>query len=631
MGDGMAELDEIRDKVIKTIQKQSREKVEIHNGLRYYFGRQWNDEDLAQLVTTGRRPLVYNYLARIVNFFYGFISQQHFAERFYPARELSVFQDNLAYAVSGLVKNIYKRDHVEDKLKSVFLTGVLTGQAFLQPYVDFSRDPNGQIRVRVLDPRLVYWDPFATEPDIEDAEYLFEINYLSKEKLLELFPEKEDVIDRLPKKFLFKLPIHETLPLIADYGEIAGIQIAQVSQITPTEKYEVVRYQEKFSENLYFIKDNTTGTYYEVPRNLDEKEVLKKVRESKKEGVSLTLEKKRVKRVKITSFCGDEVLEEIVDPYGIPDYDVVPMWGYNVLGKTKGIYHDAKYPQDDINRRKSYALEVLRHAPAGKWWVRKGTWSTDSERAEAEDKLEDESARIIEINPGVEAPQPLQADSFQVIAALNSLEMRGEQQLKDILGMTDALLGTLPRRIQSARAVSTLQQQAMVYVSSYLDNYMTTRKRLAYLVFKIAQRVIPSDYPLLIEREGQEPQMLMLNQQLGKEINVLSLVNADLDVECEIVGDTPTERDEKFKDVLKAAQLRLIQPTPLVIPPEIILRLMNLPFKQEIMAYNKQVQQAMQQGQGAPAAPEQQQEQPQTERPIGNLPYEQRGRGMERR
>jgi len=94
------DLDEIRDKVIKTIEKQARGKIDVHGGLRYYFGLQWDDDDLAQLTQTGRRPLVYNYVARIVNFFYGFISQQHFAERFYPARELSVFQDNLAYAVS---------------------------------------------------------------------------------------------------------------------------------------------------------------------------------------------------------------------------------------------------------------------------------------------------------------------------------------------------------------------------------------------------------------------------------------------------------------------------------------------------------------------------------------------------
>ena len=589
-------LKEIREKQRDDVQDHSIEKFKVQQAIRYYFGQQWDADLMAYLALMQKPALTYNYIAKTLNFTAGLVSKMQIQEKFLPQnKESEPFVD----IATGLLKYIYLTSHADAKFKQVFKLAALTGQAFMRPYLNHLRNPNGEIALATIDPTRVFWDRSSIEPDWSDNSRVWEALYLSKSELTAIFPEYAKDIELLSPSFFMDVPVPTYVGAIGDYGELWGSSIGSFGLTTKMKKLEVIRFQEKVQETKLFLYDVAQEMYYPIPQGLTKDDISHYVQQASKQKIKLEMRHKKVQQIKLTTYCGDLIFEDLKDPYGVNEFDIVPCWGYKLEQGTKGLFHDAQDPQDEINKRKSLGLEILRNAPKLKWFVDKMAFTSNSERDEAENSVNDDDTHFIAINHGAEKPTPMQSDLTQVLNALVSLEQRSEMQLKDLAGFTDAIMGQIPRKIQSGAAIANLQAASMVPMTPLLDNFMDFRKNMAYLTFEIAKRSLPQDFIFRIDTDDSS-EFARINTQLGgkEKINFLNMVQAKLDVAVDMQDNTPTMRVAKLESLMKARQMGF------PIPPELILDLLDIPYKykQQITQEMKQMQQ--QQAQAPQQAPQ---------------------------
>ena len=132
---------------------------------------------MAYLSLKEKPALTYNYISKTVNFIAGLFSKMKLEERFLPQNKDSEPYVDIATA---LLQYIYLTNHAPQKFAQVFKFAALTGQAFMRPYVNHLRNPNGEISLATIDPSKLYWNRSSIEPDWSDNDRVWEVMYCIK-------------------------------------------------------------------------------------------------------------------------------------------------------------------------------------------------------------------------------------------------------------------------------------------------------------------------------------------------------------------------------------------------------------------------------------------------------------------
>ncbi len=553
----------------------------------YYNGAQW-DPDLKQVLQLEKKPaLTYNYILRTVEFLKGMFRKIKLVDRFLPKNPESV---DLAPIASEVVKYIYDINNSNKLFPKIFQDMILTGQAFVRVYVDYLKDPNGFITIKRCDPKLVFWDVNSVEDDLSDANYIFEVYYIDKDELIANYPNHQEEIEATSKvsKFILGMPIPFAIigginPITADYSRYES-QVYRTPAFVSPDKIEVCLYEEKFVENSYYIYDSIDKMYYQVPENIKLKELKEYVGNLNANIGEYRFEVQTKKSLKLRQILilpeNGIVLDEVINPFGINDFTIVPFFSFGAETEKFGLYRLLKDPQDEINKKKSLTMQVLKETPVNKWFIPKTAVSSDEELEVIEGIVDDPDKHFIPLNVLQGYPQPAVTDAVQKINAVLNLEVRSELQLKDLAGITDAIMGIIPRKIQSGKAIQRLQEASLIYFENFIDSFRESRKILTKLIFKIAQRILPNNYIIRIaSEETGKIDFKRINVILGDR-NILSLAKADFDVVVELVDDTPTVRMDYLATFMRLLELGI------PVPPELIIEYMNVPSHLREKIYN---------------------------------------------
>lgn len=594
----MDDLNNIYEKIKSSIIEQISDKKEIAMAFSYYNGAQW-DPSLKQLLQLEGKPaLTYNYILRTVEFLKGMFRKIKLVDRFLPKNPESV---DFSAIASQVVKYVYDTNNVDKLFPKVFQEMILAGQAFIRVYVDYLKDPNGQIILRKCDPKLVFWDTNSVEDDFSDANFVFEIFYVEKDELIANYPKYKEEIEAASKisRFILGEPIpfkiaNATIDIFkADYSRYEPAIYRTPTFMSPT-KVEVAIYEEKFVENTYFIYDRIDKMYYQVPEKIKLTELRNYINDLNNSINEFRFEIENKKAIKLRQLVllpeASVVLEETINPYGLNDFTIVPFFGFGIENSRFGLYRLLKDPQDEINKKKSLTMEVLKETPINKWFIPKTAVSTTEELVELENMVDNPDIHFIPINTIQGFPQPAITDSIQKINAVLNLEVRSELQLKDLAGITDAIMGIVPRKIQSGKAIQRLQEASLIYFENFIDSFKESRKLLTKLVFKIAQNILPNNYIVRIAKEETgEIDFRRINVVLGDK-NILTLAKTDFDIVVELVDESPTMRIDYLSTLVRLAELGI------PVPPELIIEYMNVPshLRKRIFEFYKQIQQQKQ-------------------------------------
>jgi hypothetical protein len=575
MADQSVDLEKILYKVRNSIYNHWQKKVEIALASDYYAGRQYKIEDVNELNLKGKTPLTFNYVAKVVNSALGIFADLKFTEKFLPKNPQSI---ELSDVATEVVRTIYQDNNIELTFQDILKDILLFGEGFLKVWVDTTEDPNGRIVISRLKPMLVFWDPDSLAPDWSDCQFVFEVMYVDKDTLKQLFPDKEEEIELVgatQSPFLFEQPLPFALTIRNVYGDYTAFGGTILSQpiIKGFDKVEVIRFQYKTFENKYFIYDNEDKQYYEVPK-ASRKEIEAYLDRLNSEFPGkFSLKREAIKKIKVITFIPSTrtILEEVSDPYGIYMFDIIPFWGYINEEERFGLFRVIKDPQDEINLRKSLIVDLLKESPKNKFFIPKTAYTDEEELQELEKRLDDEDISFIPVNVVQGFPTPANTDAAQKISLILQMELRSELQLKDLSNMTDALFGIVPRKIQSGHAIARLQEASIQFLKTFVERFKFGRKLLANYVFELAKVVLPNNYLLRITKNvlGEE-NFQRINVKLG-EFNLLQLLNTKFDVVVEMNDYSPTLRTEMLAKFVRLAELGY------PIPPELLLEYMDLP------------------------------------------------------
>jgi len=430
--------------------------------------------------------------------------------------------------------------------------------------------------VRKRSPFDIYPDPEARKYDMSDASYVCDAEWVDKFDLVNAFPEHEELI--------------EASTAIYDSDE-------------PDERGDRVYWYDNTTSKVRLVRMwYRASTHREDVTDWGEKR------------------RKRIRQIRVASYLGDLVLEDVESPYKhgfLPLIWFLPDWdGEGDI--PRGVVRDLKDPQREINKRRSQLLHILNTMANRGWLVAEGSLSPEQER-----KME-----ILGSAPGVmvkyNGTPPTAFDMTQLPTAFAQIEQASTDDLKEISGINEEMMGMNVPASASGRAIELKQQAAITSIAGMLDNLRRTKKQVMRMLWGyrgrpgLIQQFMTEETVIRITQDDGKPGFARLNEKVPVPdplTGQLPFVDDNGDIVATVMNDlstwefdivlsdeptSPSGRTAAFWKLLEAAK----QGVP--IPPDILLEASDIPQKEAIKAKMAQASamqaQAPQQG-GQPNVP----------------------------
>jgi hypothetical protein len=483
--------DDVKDKASKILSDLKRAKSVKRNWLdeaeedfAFAVGKQWRDEDKTTLERAGVPALTINKIQPNIFLVSGYQRQNRPDIVAYPEGD----EDNLyADIVTRLIKNAVKLSMGELKLSEQFEDGVICGEGWVEPYIDYSNDLiNGELFIKKVNPLNIFVDPASIEYDLSDAEYVIKVSPgLTKNQVLKLFPDKKSIINKISNGTLSinsgDNSIKQTLdyPMVSDFdGKGSG------EDYLKEDVYDLVEYQYKKYVSKYIVADKEIGDMKEA-KDKEEAQMYVDQKNTIAGQIVAKVIERIVPEIWICSLVGDTVVDEYISPFypKWKGYSLIPFFAHRITVPIKngnefrvqGIVRSLKDPQRELNKRRSQELRILNSTANSGWLAEQDTWVKKSDV----EKYGSTPGVTLEYKAGKQRPEritpaPLSQGHAQ-LAAENT------QDIKEISGINADLLAMNDKQA-SGRAIHLRQQQGIVMLQRILDNFSYTTKLLGRFI-----------------------------------------------------------------------------------------------------------------------------------------------------
>ncbi len=558
-------------------------KIQEINNVKYYFSEQWSVEELQERKKDERPAVTFNQIKRFVNWLFGVVKQMDVEVKAIPR---SVVSENTANLVTGIIRtglwDVRNKNAIDNATMDAFIRGV----GFVWIYPDFDEDPNGFVRIKRIDPTDVYWDSLSEEPDFTDAKFVFFIERLTEDEIKERYPDAYKKLKdlnfqawSLPEFFSLKqedkLEFEEFLTFQQNLIENAYGKL-----------YPIVHFRERIWIEEPALVNTKTNRFITFPTLINEEELYARAYELNQQiGENIfKVDTAKVKRWRLVDLLGNVVLDYVANPYGTHYYDIVPFFCYKIGRHYQGFVDDLIDPQDEFNWRKSLLIEILRDATIDSFWIPKGSM-TDIEIENAQEKLK-KRKQLIPIRYELGQPIPIQSDVINKIMAIVQLEQLLRIDIKEIGGMVDALLGIVPRKLQSGKAIQALQTWGFIPFETVFNNYYYGLYTTANLIYKIARFIYSKTDTIRITMDGSGFDFIDLNVEtpLGK---INQILIDDFDIALVVRARTGDELAEKFMELVQLRQLGV------PVPDEFLIMFSKVPYKQALIQQMQMIKQQL--------------------------------------
>lgn len=597
---------------IKTHYKQSgrfssRWRKDAKEDLRFCLGEQWEKKIKETIESQGRPALTLNIIQPNIRLVTGYQRDSRSSIKAYPEGR----EDELtSEIVTLLLKNVIKKSKAENVLSESFeMAAMARGKAFIEPYIDYTHDLlNGSLQFNILDGWHIRIDPNSVKYDLSDARYVIKEKTLTKDELLELFPDKEDDIDE-----------GMNLPLPEDDGTMDEESLLEANEDYPSTgemEDDMPKHEEektyKYIE-YYYKKRVTQYLAVDIERNIAQ---LFKTKEEAKihligvEGETLSENQKILPRsmpeIWVACCVGEKILDDrISDSYPRwRSYPIIPLFAwYSAVGKRilkredlayQGIASGLKDPQMEKNKRRSQSLAIINAITNRGWKAEEGAWVNPNE------------VKKFGSTPGVTlyyrkgATPPVELQPGNIPHAHIFFEEKSEEDIKLISGINPDML-SVEDKTTSGRAIALRQQQGLMILKPLFDNLSWTQELLGkYIVSQLpelytidkALRVLGGEFIDKNFRRNMSdtPELLMgaAGAKIQEILNDPELCNYDINIGRGL--ESPTERYAQFSGLMELAEKGV------PIPPQVLIEYSDVPegTKKEIVTAIQQAQKAPQ-------------------------------------
>lgn len=540
----------------------------------FYYGKQWRDEDLRTLRKQKRPAMTINKIKPLINLLSGYQRLNRFEPDFLPRSSEDI---KVCKISKGITKFVFDATDFDEIESAVFTDGIIGGRGWFDVKYKWDYETlDGDVFIGRVSPLDIFVDPESKEPDCSDAQYMCRAKWVPVDTLKVLYPEHGEEIEDIAQYYGSQ-----------DY-EQDFIEYEPLWYLAEKKMVRVVEFWYKKTEPIkyYVLKDGTVAEASKIDPNF-------------KEAIMALVKKSVVlpkHKMKVITFLGDLELEHKNSPYKHNDFPFVPYNAYFIpeAGGPQGVVHDLKDPQREINKRRSQMLHIINTMANSGWKYRAGTLDDANKK-----KLENLGSM-----PGVviehigEAPQEIVPKPVPVNVI--QAEIMSVQDIQQISGINEAMLGQSVPAGTSGKALEFRQRQAITQVAILFDNLRQSKKRILRLLWgkKNKPGLIPQFYTeektIRILGEDGKHEFVVVNQQvpmatpMGTVMQVVNDLSAtDFDIIISETPASPTARMSQFYALLEAIKYGV------PVPPDMLIDASDWPQKEEMK--NRMVQQQQQQ------------------------------------
>jgi hypothetical protein len=578
-----------RDEFRASVDKERDWRNEAKEDIEFFCGKQWDDRDRIALNEQGRPTLTINRIKPLINLLSGYQRLNRYEPEFLPRTKSDI---ELCTVRKGVTKYIMDQCDYASIESSVFLDGAICGRGWFEVCYEWDHSAlDGDIKVKRVSPMDIYVDPESTAPDYSDAKFLFRGKWADKDELKAVYPEHADVIDFATN----------------EYDKAEDVDFVGLEPLWYQKNTHKLRLVERWGRRT------ESQQYYLVV--IDGKESL-----LKKEDISINhfvagQVKKPVKlpitKTYFTAFIGEHVLEEKESPYQHGMFPYVPFIAY-YLGEgdmPAGVVRDIKDPQREVNKRRSQSLHILGTQANSGWIYEQGVF--DAEQKSNVRKFGSMPGVMIETKQGMMTKlQRINPPNPPV--GLFQAEQEAVQDIRDISGINEGMLGTDISQSASGKAIELRQRQAVTHIGALFDNLRRAKQQILFIMWGkrskkgLIQQYYTDEKTFRIVGDNGQQDFITINQQVQVQDPTLGVIHKilnDLSVgEFDIVvSDTPstaTQRQSQFWALVDAIS-KLGIPGEMVF--DMLIDMSDIPNREEIKKRWMERQEAQQQSaQNAP-------------------------------
>ena len=544
----------------------------------FEYYNNWVDGKLGQWSSIqrenmGDRPMLsFNEVRKFVRRIFGNSILMRVEEKILPRDDVA--DPMVAEILNDLRKYVYDLNKADKiSIAQALKDMIICGRGYVKCEWNDELDPIGEISMSYVNPFKVYLIGKGERYDLLDRTGIIEVLPMSKEDLLEWKPEYAGQINGLSDSMDSPLAGDDYLP---EGGSVSVDDYYDKGE----NKFTVLRYQKREYTTVTFVKNPITGELVEPAPEVPIEEI--------------PFEKltKRMKRIRVTTVCGNVVLEDRISKYKHGRPDMVGFFGDMTMGRITGAVQDLIDPQNEKNKRRSAIIDILNKSPKGSLLVTKNLFDNieEARKSIAKSTLTETNAAPGQLSGSI---SPVPTD-LTALPAIIGMEQQSVQDMKDITGLGDASLGIVPEGVKSGRGLQELKGPSEVIISVFFDNLLLSRQLLAQMVISLVQqfyteprrvrilgdytqRFIPPELKRAIEagvvsiEEGAK--IIQINTTALNDITV-----GRYDVVIDNVPYSPSERNRQYYDLLNMRAIGV------PVPDEEIVRASDVRGKQSILA-----------------------------------------------
>ena len=554
----------------------------------YYRGEQWDEFDMQQLDDQGRPALTINTILPTINAVLGEQSTKKADIQFKPRGGGNQGIADVLTKVYQQIADNNKLDWVEAQ---VFSDGLIQDRGYFDVRIDFSDHIQGEVKIEAKDPIDILIDPDAKHYDPRTWNEIFESKWMSLDEVEEVYGQ--DKADKL------RMLAETGTTLGADSMEFEEERYGDTDEYNYGQQYPgdpenarmlrsirvIERQYYRLKECMYYV-DVVTGDMREIPYNWG-----KKKREDFAKRFGLDIMTKTVRKVRWTVTADTVVLYDDWSPYA--HFTIIPYFPYFRRGKPFGMVRNLLSPQEQLNKITSQELHIVNTTANSGWIVENGSLS-----GMTADDLEEHGAEtglVLEFNRGSTPPAKIPPN--QIPTGLDRLGQKASRNIKEISGITDAMLGQDSPEV-SGVAIQQKQNRGSTMLQVPLTNLAKTRQYLAEQILKLVQAYYTEERIIQItdEEDPYKPRRPLRINQLSEEGTIIN----DLTIgEYDVVVTTAPARDNF--DEMQFAEAIALRQAGVPIPNDMIVEYSHLSRKADVADRIRRMEGT------APPTPEQQQ------------------------
>ncbi|MBU1003016.1 MAG: hypothetical protein KKE73_10895 [Proteobacteria bacterium] len=548
------------------------ERAERWTDAKLVDGDQWSDTDWRTAQDAGVMPITVNHIFPIVNLLRG---HQIINRVNITAKGATQKDSELSEIMTEALKFLMHQNEGDYILSEAFAdqVGPGWGCCFLgTSWDDPRREP---VRIEYRDWKNIFWDPFGSPfLDTRTCRYVFEHKWMDLDSLKALFPDKAAEIDNR-----YEAMSSDSAGALTDFSEDEATEVEDERRMSSTYWVQSDRKRVRPVEMWYVVYEPATFAVFADGRvmELDLKkgnplEIIQAVKAAQR------LPRAVVRKLRVCTFLGDTVLQDVPSPCPHDQYPFVPFVGYvDRLGFPYGMPRQVRGQQEEVNRRRSMMLAHLQ----------KRRIIVDKEAVEDTQAAYEEANKLdgmIVLKDGgkrfeMDEQMGLSEGQFKIMQVSSA-------EIQQISGANDERLGQESRAMSGA-AMDSRVRRSETLTASLFDNYRRACHRLGELAVSEVQGTWTYEKVLRItDSLTKADRFVTLNEKIKVGEGVFEVRNNVTQGKYDVVvSDAPRT------DTIREQNANLLMETIKKSPPEVIPQLMllwfeisNLPNKDAIMA-----------------------------------------------